>query len=94
MAAAGIGSHGSFTPTNSQTFGVYVGIVLSHAIICCLGTIVLAQLQNVYVALNILLCLAVIIALPAVTSRELKNSASYALGNFTNWASTPNSCGN
>ncbi|KAI9431849.1 hypothetical protein H4582DRAFT_2062277 [Lactarius indigo] len=49
------------------------------------------QWRNVYVALNILLCLAVIIALPAVTSRELKNSASYALGNFTNWASTPNS---
>ncbi|KAH9021102.1 amino acid/polyamine transporter I [Lactarius deliciosus] len=90
MAAAGIASHGSFTPTNSQTFGVYVGIVLSHAAICCLGTNVLARLQNVYVALNILLCLVVIIALPAATPRELKNSASYALGNFTNWASPLN----
>jgi hypothetical protein len=33
------------------------------------------------------LCLAVIIALPIATPSELKNSASYALGNFTNWAS-------
>lgn len=30
------------------------------------------------------LCLAVIIALPAATPSSLKNSASYALGNFTN----------
>ncbi|KAI9432049.1 amino acid/polyamine transporter I, partial [Lactarius indigo] len=108
MAAAGIGSHGSFTPTNSQTFfvapllflaptcspgGVYISIVLSHAVICCLGTNVLARLQNAYAALGMLLCPAVIIAPPAATPRELKNSASYAPGNFTNWASTPNSYG-
>ena len=30
------------------------------------------------------LCLAVIIGLPAATPKEYKNSASYALGNFTN----------
>ena len=30
------------------------------------------------------LCLAVIVALPAATPKELKNSASFALGNFTN----------
>lgn len=90
MAAAGISSGGSFTATNSQTFGVYVGIVLSHAVVCCLGTQVLARLQNVYVALNILLCLAVIIALPIATPKELRNSASYALGNFTNLNDWPN----
>ena len=32
------------------------------------------------------LCLAVIVALPAATPSELKNSASFALGNFTNGA--------
>jgi hypothetical protein len=87
--------------------GVYGGIVLSHAVVCSLGTKVLARLQNVYIALNILwaplpnsylmydalnadairLCLAVIIALPIATPSELMNSASYAFGNFTNWAS-------
>lgn len=30
------------------------------------------------------LCLAVIIALPAATPKEFRNTASYALGNFTN----------
>ncbi|KAI0255444.1 amino acid permease-domain-containing protein [Lactifluus subvellereus] len=56
MAAAGIGSNGSFTTSRSKT----------------------------------LLCFAVIIALPTATPRELKNSASYALGNFTNSYDWPN----
>jgi len=69
---------------------VYVALVLSHAVVCCLGTRILARLQNVYVTLNILLCLAVIIALPVATPKELKNSASYALGDFTNLYDWPN----
>ena len=32
------------------------------------------------------LCLVIIVALPVATPKELKNSASYALGNFTNRA--------
>ena len=34
--------------------GVYCAVVLSHAVICCLGTGVLARLQTLYVVLNIL----------------------------------------
>ncbi|KAG1728991.1 amino acid/polyamine transporter I [Suillus paluster] len=84
MAAASIGSGQTFTATSAQTFGVYVAIVLSHAVICCLGTAVLARLQTVYVVLNVGLCLAVMIGLPAATPKENMNSASYALANFTN----------
>ncbi|THG93276.1 hypothetical protein EW026_g7921 [Hermanssonia centrifuga] len=91
MAAASIGSNDeNFTATAGQTFAVYVCIVLSHAVICCLGTQVLARLQTVYVGLNVLLCLAVIIALPAATPSEFRNSASFALGNFTNLNGWPN----
>ncbi|KAI0341281.1 APC amino acid permease [Trametopsis cervina] len=85
MAAASIGSKDqSFSATNAQLFGTYAAVVLTHAVICCLGTRVLARLQSLYVALNVLLCLAVIIALPAATPSEFKNKASYAFGNFTN----------
>ncbi|KAF9048099.1 APC amino acid permease [Hymenopellis radicata] len=85
MAAATIGSKDqSFEPTNAQIFGVYAAIVFTHAIVCCLGTTVLARLQTVYVILNVLLCLAVIIALPIATPSEFKNTASFALGEFTN----------
>ncbi|KAI9430293.1 amino acid/polyamine transporter I [Lactarius indigo] len=95
MAAAGIGSHGSFTPTNSQTF--FVAPLLFLAPTCSPGLLAAActsaSCLNAYAALGMLLCPAVIIAPPAATPRELKNSTSYAPGNFTNWASTPNSYG-
>jgi len=85
MAAASIGSSGqSFSATSGQVYGVYAAIVISHAVICCLGTKILARLQTLYVVLNILLCLAVIIALPAATPQEYRNTAAYAFGNFTN----------
>ncbi|KAM5532681.1 hypothetical protein V8D89_013650 [Ganoderma adspersum] len=80
MAAASIGSGQTYSATRAQTFGVYCAVVLSHAVICCFATRILARLQTVYVALNILLCLAVIIALPAATPKGLRNSASFALG--------------
>ncbi|KAF9644428.1 APC amino acid permease [Thelephora ganbajun] len=83
-AAAAIGSGGKYSATNAETFGIYVTVVLTHGIICCFGTKVLARLQSLYVVLNVLLCVAVIIALPAATPAEYKNSASYALGGFTN----------
>ena len=49
---------------------------------------VLDPLGVVYAQVLIMkrLCLAVIVALPAATPSELKNSASFALGNFTNGA--------
>lgn len=31
-----------------------MAIVVSHAVICCLGTRILARLQTVYVVLNVL----------------------------------------
>ncbi|RPD60766.1 APC amino acid permease [Lentinus tigrinus ALCF2SS1-7] len=88
-AAASIGSGQTFSATNAQIFGVYVAVVLSHAVLCCLGTRVLARLQTLYVVLNVMLCLAVIIALPAATPKEFRNSASFALGNFTNVSGWP-----
>jgi len=84
MAAASIGTDQAFSATSGETFAVYVAIVLTHAVVCCFATAVLARLQTVYVVLNVLLCLAVIIALPAATPKSLMNSASFALGNFTN----------
>ncbi|KIY62151.1 amino acid transporter [Cylindrobasidium torrendii FP15055 ss-10] len=91
MAAVKIGSKDqSFSPTNGQLFGVYTGVVISHAILCCLGTTILARLQSFYVVLNILLCLAVIVALPICTPAEYKNTASFALGEFVNLDGWPN----
>jgi len=90
MAAANIGSNEVFQATAAQSFGVYAAIIVMHMVICCLGTTILARLQTVYVVLNVLLCLAVIIALPAATPREFKNTAKFALWDFTNFNGYPN----
>ncbi|EJD04784.1 amino acid transporter [Fomitiporia mediterranea MF3/22] len=89
MAAASIGTNQKFVATDVETFGVYCLIMFICAVICCLATNVLARLQTVYVILNILLCLAVIIALPAATPKELMNDAKYALANLTNATTWP-----
>ncbi|KAF9446737.1 APC amino acid permease [Macrolepiota fuliginosa MF-IS2] len=89
-AAITIGTNGNFETTNARLFGIYAAIVTSHAVACCLGTRVLARLQTVYVALNILFSIGLIVALPIVTPKEFKNSAKFALGDFTNLSGWPN----
>jgi len=84
MTAASIGSNGTFQATSAQLFGIYAAIILSHAVLCSLGTAVLARLQNFYIVLNVLLCFGIIIGLPAATPSEFKNSAKFALGTFIN----------
>ncbi|PFH47785.1 hypothetical protein AMATHDRAFT_66917 [Amanita thiersii Skay4041] len=84
MAAASIGSGLKFVATTGQTFGLYCGLLIVHAIICSLNPAVIARLQTPYILLNILLCLAIVIAVPAATPAEFRNSAAYAFGNFTN----------
>ncbi|KAF5314690.1 hypothetical protein D9611_007004 [Ephemerocybe angulata] len=90
MAAATIASEDSFSPTSAQLFGVYAGIVISHGIICCLGTTILARLQTVYIILNVLLCMVIIIVLPITTPTEFRNTPAVALGDFTNFNGWPN----
>ncbi|KAG9095817.1 GABA-specific high-affinity permease, partial [Ceratobasidium sp. 392] len=89
MAAATIGSGGNYVATTGQTYAVYLAILFTHAIVCSLATEVLARLQTVYVVLNLVLFLGVLIALPAATPSEFMNSASYALGDFTNLSAYP-----
>ncbi|KIP03794.1 hypothetical protein PHLGIDRAFT_495706 [Phlebiopsis gigantea 11061_1 CR5-6] len=84
MAAVSIGSGLTFTPTNAQLFGVFTALMVLDGLVASTATRILARLQGFYAALNLLLCLAIIIALPAATPKEFKNSASYALGGFSN----------
>ncbi|KAJ7743685.1 APC amino acid permease [Mycena maculata] len=84
MAAASIGSDGSFIPTVHQTYGVYIAVLVTFAFIASCATRVLARFQNTLIALNLALVLLMVIGLPAATPTELKNSAKYAFGNFDN----------
>ncbi|CAE6442652.1 unnamed protein product [Rhizoctonia solani] len=72
-----------------QTYGIYIAILFTHALVCSLATEVLARLQSFYVALNLILFFGVLIALPAATPTEFMNPASFALGGFTNLSTYP-----
>lgn len=89
-AAASIGSGETYVTTNAQTFGIFVTVLLSHALVCCLTTAVIARVQKLYIAINICLCLVVIIGLPIVTKKQSVNKSSYALGTFENLNGWPN----
>ncbi|RDB25810.1 putative amino-acid permease C11D3.08c [Hypsizygus marmoreus] len=93
MAGASIGSNETFVPTNAQTFGVYCAILVVHSIIASMATKVVARLQLPYIALNILLCLGVIIGLPAATPKEFRNTAKFAMGDFENFVGWPDGYG-
>ncbi|KAF8130354.1 amino acid/polyamine transporter I [Boletus edulis] len=88
-AAVNIGNQ-SFVATQTQTFGIFVAVIVSHGIVCSLGTDILARLQNLYILLNFCLCFVVLVGLPIATPKEYMNSASFALGNFTNFNGWPN----
>ncbi|KIL59816.1 hypothetical protein M378DRAFT_84638 [Amanita muscaria Koide BX008] len=83
MAAVSIAKP-TFHPTTAQTFGVYCLVLLLHVWICTQSPALVARLQWGYVALNLLVAFAVIIAVPVATPPELRNSAAYVFGNFTN----------
>ncbi|KIJ35490.1 hypothetical protein M422DRAFT_180705, partial [Sphaerobolus stellatus SS14] len=84
MVAASIGSNLNFVPTTRQTFAVFVGLLLCHTIICSLNPTIIARLQTLFIIINILLCLAILIGVPATTPDEFVNHAKYAFGNITN----------
>ncbi|KAF9007210.1 amino acid/polyamine transporter I [Cyathus striatus] len=85
MAAVSIGSNLAFTPTTAQTYGVFCALLLTHGTICSLNPAIIARLQKPYIVINVLLCLAVIISLPAASPDQFMNNAKYAFGNFTNF---------
>ncbi|KAI0065302.1 APC amino acid permease [Artomyces pyxidatus] len=84
MAAVSIGSDLTFTPTTGQTYGVFAAILLAHGAICSMAAKYIARLQKLFIALNVLLCLAIIIGVPAATPVEFKNTAKFSFGNFQN----------
>lgn len=88
-AAISIATGQPQTTSNKELYGIFAALVLSHAVLVSLGTKVLARLQRLYTLVNACLCFIVIIALPITTPPEYRNSASVALGDFTNLVGWP-----
>ncbi|KAK0497069.1 APC amino acid permease [Armillaria luteobubalina] len=90
MAAVSIGSDLTFEATIPQTFGLYCALLLCHALICSTNPKYMARFQIFFLILNILLCFAIIVGLPAATPKALKNNAKFAFEDFTNVSGWPN----
>ncbi|KAJ3557764.1 hypothetical protein NM688_g1294 [Phlebia brevispora] len=75
MAAVSIGSNLTFTPTISQLYAVFVAIYIVTAILASVATRLLARIQIALACLNVLLCLCIIIAVPAATPADYRNTA-------------------
>ncbi|KAF9457969.1 amino acid/polyamine transporter I [Collybia nuda] len=84
MAAANIGTDGRFIATNAQTYGLFCGLLILHAIMASMATKVIARLQHFFMFLNIALFVIVIVVLPVSTPRRLHNTPAYAFGHFEN----------
>ncbi|EIN08575.1 APC amino acid permease [Punctularia strigosozonata HHB-11173 SS5] len=83
-AAVSIGTDMAWNPTTAQLYGVSCALIISEATMSSVATKVIARAQWVYITFNILLFLAVIIALPISTPRELINRPAYVFGHFEN----------
>ncbi|KAF8173700.1 amino acid/polyamine transporter I [Pholiota molesta] len=84
FAAVTIASGGTFIPTVAQIYGLFCGLIVFHAILSSAATKFIARLQIFYMALNILIFVALLIAIPISTPPELRNSAKYVFGHFEN----------
>ncbi|TCD66345.1 GABA-specific high-affinity permease [Steccherinum ochraceum] len=89
MAGASIGTDFTYVPTTGQTFGVFTAVIVIQLFMASLPSRVVAQLQSLYIALNILICLGVIIALPIATPKENINTGRYVFGTFVNLSGWP-----
>ncbi|KAG7095094.1 hypothetical protein E1B28_005881 [Marasmius oreades] len=88
MAAAQIGT--GFETSNSHLFGVFVALLMIHGMMNTLTPKYIAKMQIYFTLLNVILCCVVIFVLPAVTPRELRNTAPFAFGEFQNFSGWEN----
>ncbi|KAJ6631199.1 APC amino acid permease [Mycena sp. CBHHK59/15] len=84
MAAVSIATDFSFAPTTAQIYGVYCALLVCHSLIASLTTQFIAKLQKIYILMNLILCMIIIVGLPAATPSEYRNTADFSLRNFQN----------
>ncbi|KAF9043782.1 amino acid transporter [Hymenopellis radicata] len=84
MAAVSIGSDSTFAPTVGQTYGVFCALVVFNSLVNSIDPKIIARLQASFIAMNILVFIALIIVFPVSTPRTSMNTAKFALGDFTN----------
>ena len=68
---------GNWSPTRGELYAVFLGCVLLHGCLATVGARIMGRLQNVFVAINLILVVGTIIALPIGTGAAKLNDAKY-----------------
>ncbi|KAE8441191.1 hypothetical protein EG329_005791 [Mollisiaceae sp. DMI_Dod_QoI] len=81
-----ISRDGNWTPSNGDVYAVFLGCVLLHGVLASTLSKIMGKLQTVFVAMNLILIAATIIALPI--GKHQRNDAHYIFAqteNLTTW---------
>ena len=82
-----IARDGNWTPSNGAIYGVFLACVCCHGILASVMSKIMGKLQTVFVAMNIILIAATIIALP-IGAKYKRNDGHFIFaetGNLTTW---------
>ncbi|KAJ6258871.1 hypothetical protein Dda_5766 [Drechslerella dactyloides] len=89
ISVAVMGSDGTFVPTNGIVFCVFMGCVLSHALVVTFASSIMGRLQTVFTIANLLLIAATFVVLPVGRGNQ-RNSGEFIFtqtANLTGWPS-------
>ncbi|KAK3678753.1 GABA-specific high-affinity permease [Recurvomyces mirabilis] len=82
-----LANDGNYTPSSGVIYAVFLGCILCHGVLASTLSKVMGKLQTVFVALNFVLIVATIIALPVGRASQ-RNSAHFVFAeveNLTTW---------
>jgi hypothetical protein len=79
-SAVSIAQDGNWTASTGQVYCVFLAIHVLQGLLGSSVTRVLARIQNLFVFANFAIIIAAFAALPAATSSDERNSASYIFG--------------
>lgn len=82
-----IATDGAFVPTNGIIYSVFLGCVLSHAIVVTFASKIMGKLQTIFTIANLVLIAATLIVLPIGRKSERNNAAFIftETANLTGW---------
>ncbi|CAG8950004.1 hypothetical protein HYFRA_00004337 [Hymenoscyphus fraxineus] len=83
-ATCSIGSDGVFVATKYHNYGMFVATICLTFAMTCVSSNLLNKLNFTYIIVQLVMLLALIIALAAGTPKELKNTASFVFTDFEN----------
>lgn len=85
LAAALLGSNGSFEITDGEVYGVFAAGIFGEMFITCFASSAISKLQTASIIANCLLIIIFFIALPIGTAKSSSfNNATYIFGHFEN----------